>query len=134
MLLSDALFISSYFSLKQTLQFYYLIFLPHGTFFDILLIFVFVRQSYLLYIAFDNLSFFVFYLLSKTYIYFLHVLVLILCYLYNIPLICLTAHLYYFFSIPFFCLILYLCFFHNNLFYSFIYLKNKNKKTIYVIL
>ena len=94
------------------LLFYYLIFKLYDTVFDIL---------------FDILSFFVFYLLSKTYIYFLHVLLLLLYYFCSILLICLTAHLYFFNSILLPCLIVYLYFLYNNLFYSFIYLKNKKK-------
>ena len=99
----------------------------------VFLLFNFLASRYFFDILFDNLSFFVFYLLSKTYRYFLHVLLLIL-YFYSILLICLTAHLYFFYSIILLCLIIRLYFLYNNLFYSFVYLKNKNKKKLFMFL
>ena len=87
-----------YNKIKHFVYFYCLVFLSHGTFFDILSFFVFDHQSYFFYIVFDILLFFVSCLLLKDHFFYIVFdnLLLILCYLYNILFLYLMLYLCFF--------------------------------------
>ena len=95
--------------IKHFVYFYYLVFLSHGTFFDILSFFVFDHQSYFFYIVFDNLLLILCYLYNILLLYlicfFYNNLLLILCYLYHILFDNLLLILYYLCNILLICLI-----------------------------